>query len=63
MGVPQLTAIAECVRAAQDSSIPVIADGGIKYSGDMVKAFAVGASTVMMGRMFAACEESNNRVE
>lgn len=58
MGVPQLTAVAECVRAAQSSNIPVIADGGIKYSGDMVKAFAVGASTVMMGRMFAACEES-----
>ncbi len=58
MGVPQLTAIAECVKAAETSGIPVIADGGIKYSGDMVKAFAVGASSVMMGRMFAACEES-----
>lgn len=58
MGVPQLTAVAECVRAAKPDNIPVVADGGIKYSGDMVKAFAVGASTVMMGRMFAACEEA-----
>ncbi len=58
MGVPQLTAIAETVRAAKPAGIPVIADGGIKYSGDMVKALAVGASTVMMGRMFASCEES-----
>lgn len=58
MGVPQLTAVAECVRGAQGTNVPIIADGGIKYSGDMVKAFAVGASTVMMGRMFAACEEA-----
>jgi len=58
MGVPQLTAVAECVRGAEGSAVPVVADGGIKYSGDMVKAFAVGASTVMMGRMFASCEEA-----
>jgi len=58
MGVPQLTAVAESVRAAEPHGIPVVADGGIKYSGDMVKAFAVGASTVMMGRIFASCEES-----
>lgn len=58
MGVPQLTAIAETSRAAISAEVPVIADGGIKYSGDMVKAFAAGASTVMMGRMFAACEEA-----
>lgn len=58
MGVPQLTAVAECVKAAEGTGVPIVADGGIKYSGDMVKAFAVGASTVMMGRMFASCEES-----
>lgn len=58
MGVPQLTAIAETSRAGNPAGIPVIADGGIKYSGDMVKAFAAGASMVMMGRMFAQTEES-----
>lgn len=58
MGVPQLTAIAETSKAANPAGIPVIADGGIKYSGDMVKAFAAGASMVMMGRMFAQTEES-----
>lgn len=58
MGVPQLTALAETVRAAKGTGVPVVADGGIKYSGDMVKALAVGASTVMMGRIFASCEES-----
>lgn len=58
MGVPQLTAVAESVKGAEGSGVPIVADGGIKYSGDMVKAFAAGASTVMMGRMFAACEEA-----
>ena len=58
MGVPQLTAIAETVRAAQPAGVPVIADGGIKYSGDMVKALAVGASTIMTGKIFASCQES-----
>lgn len=58
MGVPQLTAIAETSLAGNKSGVPVIADGGIKYSGDMVKAFVAGASTVMMGRMFAQTEES-----
>lgn len=58
MGVPQLTALAETAKAAQPAGVPVVADGGIKYSGDMVKALAVGASTVMMGRIFASCEES-----
>ena len=58
MGVPQLTAVAETARAGQTAGVPVIADGGIKYSGDMVKALAAGASTVMMGRMFASCIES-----
>jgi IMP dehydrogenase len=62
MGVPQLTAIAETVRAALPAGVPVVADGGIKYSGDMVKAFAAGASTVMMGRMFASCEEAPGEI-
>ncbi|MBI4137602.1 IMP dehydrogenase, partial [Candidatus Roizmanbacteria bacterium] len=58
MGVPQLTALQETVRAAQKKGIPVIADGGIKYSGDMVKALACGASTIMMGSIFASAVES-----
>ncbi len=58
MGVPQITAILETSRAGQEAGVPVIADGGIKYSGDMVKAFAAGASTVMMGSFFASCIES-----
>ena len=62
VGVPQLTAIADAVRAAQDSNTPVIADGGIKYSGDLAKAIAVGASTVMLGSMFAGSEESPGEV-
>jgi len=57
-GVPQLTAIAECVEVANKYSIPIIADGGIKQSGDIVKALAAGASTVMIGTLFAGCEES-----
>lgn len=58
MGVPQITAITETVRAAKKEDIPVITDGGIKYSGDMVKALAAGASTVMMGGFFASALES-----
>lgn len=58
MGVPQITAILETHRAAKDADVPVIADGGIKYSGDMVKAFAAGADTVMMGSFFASCQEA-----
>jgi IMP dehydrogenase len=57
-GVPQITAIAECARAARNSGIPVIADGGIKYSGDVSKAIAAGASCVMIGSLFAGTEES-----
>ena len=62
VGVPQLTAIADAVRAAKDSNTPVIADGGIKYSGDLAKAIAVGASTVMLGSMFAGSEEAPGEV-
>ena len=57
-GVPQITAIAECARAAQGSGVPVIADGGIKFSGDITKAIAAGASAVMIGSLFAGTEES-----
>lgn len=58
MGVPQITALQGAVAGAAKTKTPVIADGGIKYSGDMVKAFAVGASTVMMGSYFASTIES-----
>ncbi len=58
MGMPQLTAIVETVRAGREAGVPVVADGGIRYSGDMVKALAAGADTVMMGSYFASCHES-----
>jgi IMP dehydrogenase len=57
-GVPQITAIAEAYRATRDAGVPVIADGGIKYSGDITKAIAAGASAVMIGSMFAGTDES-----
>jgi IMP dehydrogenase len=57
-GVPQLTAIIECSRAAAGSGVPIIADGGIKFSGDISKAIAAGASCVMIGSLFAGTEES-----
>jgi IMP dehydrogenase len=57
-GVPQITAIAEAFRATKDAGVPIIADGGIKYSGDITKAIAAGASAVMMGSMFAGTDES-----
>ena len=57
-GVPQLTAISECATVAQKYGVPIIADGGIRNSGDIVKALAVGASTVMIGSLFAGCDES-----
>lgn len=57
-GVPQLTAVAECAAAAARAKVPIIADGGIKYSGDLSKAIAGGASAVMIGGLFAGTEES-----
>ena len=61
-GVPQITAIAEAFRASKDANIPIIADGGIKYSGDITKAIAAGASAVMIGSMFAGTDESPGEV-
>jgi IMP dehydrogenase len=57
-GVPQITAIAECSRATREGGVPLIADGGIKYSGDITKAIAAGADCVMIGSLFAGTEES-----
>src|SRR5277367_3900314 len=57
-GVPQITAIVECSKAARGSGVPIIADGGIKFSGDITKAIASGADTVMIGSLFAGTEES-----
>uniref|UniRef100_A0A7C4GIH8 Inosine-5'-monophosphate dehydrogenase n=1 Tax=Fervidobacterium thailandense TaxID=1008305 RepID=A0A7C4GIH8_9BACT len=58
IGVPQLTAILECAKVAKKYDVPIIADGGIRYSGDIVKALAAGAETVMIGSIFAGTEES-----
>ena len=63
VGVPQLTAVMECARAGKEVGIPVIADGGIKYSGDAVKALAAGASVVMIGSLFGGTKESPGEVE
>jgi IMP dehydrogenase len=57
-GVPQLTAVMEAAKAAKGTGVPIIADGGIKYSGDISKAIAAGASCVMIGSLFAGTEES-----
>src|SRR5207253_6092347 len=57
-GVPQMTAIAECARATRGSGVPLISDGGIKYSGDVTKAIAAGADAVMIGSLFAGTDES-----
>jgi IMP dehydrogenase len=57
-GVPQITAVMECRRAARDAGVPLIADGGIKFSGDITKALAAGAQCVMVGNLLAGCEES-----
>ncbi|HVI32988.1 IMP dehydrogenase [Phenylobacterium sp.] len=62
VGVPQLTAIADAVRAARDSDVPIVADGGIKYSGDLAKALAMGASVAMMGSVFAGVDEAPGEV-
>jgi IMP dehydrogenase len=62
VGVPQLTAIADCARAAESTRTPVIADGGIKFSGDFAKALAAGASSAMMGSMLAGTEEAPGEV-
>ncbi len=63
IGVPQITAIMEAYEAADKAGIPVIADGGIKYSGDITKAIAAGANVCMMGSMFAGCDESPGEFE
>ena len=58
VGVPQISAILECAAVARKRGVPIIADGGIKYSGDVVKALAAGADSVMVGSMFAGCDEA-----
>jgi IMP dehydrogenase len=58
VGVPQITAVWDCAEVARAHGIPIIADGGVKYSGDVVKAIAAGASTVMLGSMFAGTDEA-----
>jgi IMP dehydrogenase len=63
IGVPQITAIYDCAQAAAEFGVPIIADGGIKYSGDVVKAIAAGASAVMIGSLFAGTEESPGESE
>ena len=63
IGVPQITAVMDCYEAAKEYGIPIIADGGIKYSGDVTKAIAAGANVCMMGSMFAGCDESPGTFE
>jgi IMP dehydrogenase len=63
IGVPQVTAIMDCYEAAKEYGVPIIADGGIKFSGDVVKAIAAGGSVCMMGSMFAGCDESPGTFE
>ncbi len=62
VGVPQITAISDVARALEGTGVPLVADGGIRYSGDVAKAIAAGASTVMMGSMFAGTEEAPGEV-
>ena len=63
IGVPQVSAVMDCYEAAKPYGVPIIADGGIKYSGDMTKAIAAGANVCMMGSMFAGCDESPGSFE
>lgn len=63
IGVPQITAVMDCYAVAKEYDIPIIADGGIKYSGDLTKAIAAGGSVCMMGSMFAGCDESPGTFE
>ena len=63
IGVPQITAVMDCYEVAKEYNIPIIADGGIKYSGDITKALAAGASVCMMGSMFAGCDEAPGAFE
>ena len=63
IGVPQVSAIMDCYNAAKEFGVPIIADGGIKYSGDMTKALAAGANVCMMGSMFAGCDEAPGTFE
>ncbi len=63
IGVPQVSAIMDCYEAAKEYGVPIIADGGIKYSGDIVKAIAAGGSVCMMGSMFAGCDEAPGEFE
>ncbi len=63
IGVPQITAIMDAYKVAKEYNIPIIADGGIKYSGDMTKAIAAGANVCMMGSIFAGCDESPGTFE
>ena len=63
IGVPQISAIMDCYAVAKEYGIPIIADGGIKYSGDLTKAIAAGGSVCMMGSMFAGCDESPGTFE
>lgn len=63
IGVPQITAVMDCYAVAKEYGVPIIADGGIKYSGDMTKAIAAGANVCMMGSMFAGCDESPGTFE
>ena len=62
VGVPQITAIMECAKAAKKHKVPIIADGGIKFSGDVIKALAAGANSVMMGSLFAGTDESPGEI-